>query len=112
MATTSNRPALFEVLAPSTADFDCVADDGRFCVVRASDADAREGEDVTLAVTWEGHEHRFVPVALAPDGVDHAHLDFLLPSWLLQRGSFELAAGSHRHALPAPDRLDLTGLSN
>jgi DNA repair exonuclease SbcCD ATPase subunit len=87
-----------------TVSLECLDDDGRFCVVRATSAgaDLRDVEDVLLSVAWQDRDYRFTPVELDAESEDDHSVDFLLPSRLLDDGNFTLHCGSHRMPAGAP----------
>src|SRR3954469_2976441 len=81
---------------------ECIDDDGRFCVVRATAVDAGGVDDVVLSVAWQDRDYRFTPVELDAAAADEGCAGFLGPSPLLADGTFMLHCGSHRVALGAP----------
>ncbi|MEA2449970.1 MAG: hypothetical protein QOG63_1902 [Thermoleophilaceae bacterium] len=85
------------------ASLECIDDDGRFCVVRATGADAGGVDDVVLSVAWQDRDYRFTPVELDAEAADDRSHDFLIPSRLLGEGEFKLHCGTHRVALGAPE---------
>src|SRR3954453_12297420 len=86
------------------ASFECIDDDGRFCVVRttSADGDIRSADDVLLTVAWQDRIYRFTPVELDAESTDDSSVEFLLPSRLLGDGTFTLYVGSHRIELGVP----------
>jgi chromosome segregation protein len=81
--------------------FRCIGDDGQFCVVRltAAEAETMAADPLLLLVADGDDEHRLVPVD-AED--DDRSADFLLPSALRTAREFVLQAGRERHRLPPP----------
>jgi chromosome segregation ATPase len=102
----TNKQPLAEIDRGSRiASFECIDDDGRFCVVRTTtvEAEIRSADDVLLSVTWQDREYRFVPVELDAEAADDCSVEFLIPSRLLADAQFTLHAGSARLALGAPE---------
>ena len=91
---------------PEIVAFDCIDDDGRFCVVRttSAEADIHDADDVFLSVAWQDREYRFTPVELDAEAADDRSAEFLLPARLLEDGIFILHRGGRRVLLGLPTR--------
>jgi chromosome segregation ATPase len=90
---------------PSQAvSVECIDDDGRFCVLRATSAESniRGRDDVLLSVDWQDRDYSFTPVELDAEAEDDHAVEFLLPSRLLDDGDFTLHCGVHRVPLEGP----------
>jgi chromosome segregation ATPase len=92
-----NEPAKAEQ-SMAVESFECVDDDGRFCLVRATAgaSDAFKAQPVRLIAASDGSVHRFAAV----EGDDEGVAEFVVPSSFLTGRTFAIETGEEWLALP------------